>query len=86
MTLKNHTSRIGENFMKEINYIKNKRFGLGIDKKKKSIRWITDLIIRHEAWRKIKEDTIEFKDEFKKNNADERDEEEGEYEEDEDYE
>lgn len=55
---KNTLQRIGENFNKEIEEIKNLRLESGIDKKRKSTRRLTNLIIQHEDWKKIKEDTI----------------------------
>ncbi len=57
---KNVTSRIGEKFSKEIEEIKEARLKSGIDKKKKSTRKITNVIIKHEDWEKIKKDTIEL--------------------------
>ncbi len=54
----NVTARIGENFSKEIEEIKDERLKRGIDKKRKSTRKLTNLIIKHNNWEKIKEDTI----------------------------
>lgn len=56
---KNITSRIGSHFSKEIEEIKDIRLKKGIDKKRKSTRKLTNLIVRHRAWERIKEDTIE---------------------------
>lgn len=55
---KNITSRIGEKFSEEIEEIKDKRLEEGIDKKRKSTRVLTNLIIKHRDWKKIKQDTI----------------------------
>lgn len=52
--------RIGDKFLKELDYINKKRLDLGIDKKKRSVRALTNVIIRHEAWEKIKRDTIDL--------------------------
>jgi len=54
----NVTARIGENFSKEIEEIKEERLKRGIDKKRKSTRRLTNLLIKHDNWEKIKEDTI----------------------------
>ena len=53
--------RIGEIFIAEIEDIKRIRLEKGIDKKKKSTRRLTNLIIKHQGWKKIKEDTINYK-------------------------
>ena len=55
---RNVTARIGEDFSKEIEEIKDERLERGIDKKKKSTRRLTNLIVKHRGWGKIKEDTI----------------------------
>lgn len=57
----NVTTRVGERFNKEVEEIKKKRIELGIDKKKKSTRFLSDLIVRHLLWKKIKEEIIKFK-------------------------
>ncbi len=57
----NVTARIGMSFDKELTEIKEKRLELGIDKKKKSSRRLTDLIPLHANWKKIKEDMINIK-------------------------
>jgi len=59
MSNKNVTSRIGEDFSNEIEDIKEERLNRGIDKKKKSTRRLTNLIVKHRDWKTIKEDTIE---------------------------
>ena len=56
----NVTARIGEDFSKEIEEIKDERLKRKIDKKRKSTRKLTNLIIKHDAWNKIKEDTIQI--------------------------
>lgn len=58
MTNSSIINRIGKDFNKEIENIKYERLLKGIDKKKKSTRMLTDLIIKHRDWKKIKEDTI----------------------------
>ena len=60
MSNKNVTSRIGEDFSNEIENIKEERINRGIDKKKKSTRRLTNLIVKHRDWKTIKEDTIEI--------------------------
>lgn len=57
----NVITRIGEEFSKELEEIKKIRIEEGIDKKKKSLRALTNLIITHEGWAKIKEDIIKWK-------------------------
>lgn len=52
--------RIGEDFIGRIEYIKNKRLDNGRDKSKKSTRALTNLIVKHENWSEIEEDTINF--------------------------
>lgn len=52
------TARIGEDFSKEVEEIKDERLKRRIDKKRKSTRRLTNLIIKHGGWGKIKEDTI----------------------------
>lgn len=54
-------ARIGKYFNKEIEEIKEERLKLGMDKKKKSTRLLTNLIIKHQNWGKIKQDTINIK-------------------------
>lgn len=62
----NKTARIGEDFNREIEEIKKERVNLGIDKKKKSTKTLTNLIIKHKGWNKIRKDTIEINLENKK--------------------
>lgn len=63
----NKLQRIGEDFNNEIEDIKNVRLESGIDKKRKSTRRLTNLIIKHQDWKKIKRDTINIKLEGVKN-------------------
>lgn len=60
MKEKNVTARIGENFSRELEEIKKERVDRGIDKKKKSTRRLTNLMVKHKHFKKIKEDTIEI--------------------------
>ena len=55
---RNTTGRIGEDFIKAIDYINDERIRLGIDDKRKSIRVITNKFSKHENFKKIVEDTI----------------------------
>lgn len=56
----NITARIGETFNKEIEEIKKKRLELGVDKKKKSTRRLTDLIVKHNSWPIIKREMVKI--------------------------
>ncbi len=60
MKEKNVTARIGEDFSRELEDIKKERVDRGIDKKKKSTRRLTNLMVKHKDFQKIKEDTIEI--------------------------
>ncbi len=53
------TARIGLDFAEEMEDIKKERINKGVDKKRKSTKRLTNLLIKHKAWKKIKEDTIE---------------------------
>lgn len=64
---KNILTRIGEEFNKELEEIKDKRKNQGLDKKRKSTRKLTELIIKHEVWPKIKKDLLKVKLEKKEN-------------------
>lgn len=64
---KNITARIGEDFSKELEEIKDERIKLGIDKKRKSTRRLTNLIVKHRDFKKIREDTIKINLEVKDN-------------------
>lgn len=48
----------GGNFNKEINDIKEARVEEGIDKKKTSTRILSNLLVRHKYWPKIKLEMI----------------------------
>lgn len=58
MVTENHTVRVGENFQKEIQEIKEKRIESRIDEKKKSTRVLSNLLVRHKLWPQIKEEMI----------------------------
>jgi len=58
---KNNQARIGEEFSKELRDIQEKRIELGVDKKRSSIRRLTNLIVKHHVWNKIKEDMLKYK-------------------------
>jgi len=60
MKEKNVTARIGGDFSKELEEIKKERVNRGIDKKKKSTRKLTNLMVKHKHFQKIKIDTIEI--------------------------
>lgn len=64
---RNVTARIGEDFSKEIEDIKDERLERKIDKKRKSTRKLTNLIVTHRDWKTIKEDTIKQNIEEKTN-------------------
>lgn len=57
---KNHTARVGMDFTEELIEIQETRLNLGIDKKKKSIRRLTDLIPTHNLWSRIKADMLKI--------------------------
>ena len=52
------TARIGGDFDNELTEIKKERVNRKIDKKKKSTRRLTNLIVKHDDWPKMKEDLI----------------------------
>ena len=56
----NKLQRIGEVFDKEIEDIKTQRLLLGLDKKKKSTRALTDLLVTHTQWSTIKDEMVRF--------------------------
>lgn len=56
--VKNHLSRVGDKFNKEVERINEKRKNSG--KKKLSIRFITDKIIKHNSWPIMRQDFIDF--------------------------
>ena len=57
----NHTARMGTTCMNEFNEILDKRLERKIDKKRKSIRVISELIVTHKRWPEMKKDAIEHK-------------------------
>ena len=57
---KGKLERVGEEFVKRLEYIKNKRLDNRVDKAKRSTRALTNLIIKHENWQEIENDTIKF--------------------------
>ncbi len=57
---KNHTARIGESFCRELGLIQKARIESGVDKTKRSFRQLTDLLVRHDVWDRIKRDMINF--------------------------
>jgi hypothetical protein len=65
MNEKNITARIGEDFSKELEEIKDERLARKIDKKRKSTRKLTNLIVKHRDFKKIREDTININLEVK---------------------
>lgn len=58
---KNKLVRVGVEFNKEIEFIKNKRLEIGKDKKKKSTKILTNIIIKHNFWKEMKKDIINIK-------------------------
>lgn len=63
---KNVTARIGTSFSKEIEEVKELRIKSGLDKFKISTRELTDLLIKHMLWNKIKSEMINFQFKNKK--------------------
>ncbi len=55
---KSHPSRIGSNFFKGVEKIKDARLRKGLDKERISSEKITNLIIKHKLWDKVEEDII----------------------------
>lgn len=60
MGIESKLNRIGIAFDNEIEEIKKQRVDKGIDKKKRSTRKLTNLIIKHRDWKDIKKDLIEL--------------------------
>lgn len=56
----NHTSRIGKEFNKQLDEIKMGRIYNKLDKTQKSTRVLTDLIVKHNSWGKIKDEIINY--------------------------
>lgn len=54
------TARIGKDFNEELLNIIDERKIKGLDKTKKSIRFLTNLLVKHDLWKKIKKDIINF--------------------------
>lgn len=54
------TIRVGTTFREELEEIKRRRIESGIDKCKKSDRILTSLIVKHNLWKEIKEEMIEY--------------------------
>jgi len=55
---KSHPSRIGSNFFKRIEEIKDTRLTDGKDKDRLSSEKITNLIVKHKLWKEIEKDII----------------------------
>lgn len=53
-----HTARIGENFNKELDLIRDKRKEKRLDKKRISTHQLTNIIIKHDRWEEIKKDMM----------------------------
>ena len=53
---KNHTTRVGEDFSRDIQKMNDKRIELG--RKKLSIRLLTNILIKHNSWPIIIDDLI----------------------------
>lgn len=60
--MNNKTERIHPRFHEEINEIIEDRIKMGIDKKKKSFRYISGLIVRNGFWKNMKEEIKEFEE------------------------
>lgn len=52
----NHPTRIGTKFHEQLLEIQNTRQQIGVDKKKTSIKKLTNLITKHKSWPIIKYD------------------------------
>jgi len=61
---KNHTTRVGFDFNKEIEKMNEKRKELG--KKSISMNVLTNLLIKHSSWSEIYKDLIYFETKTKK--------------------
>lgn len=55
-----HTARICAEFNKELEDIIKKRVEKGTDKKKKSKKKLTNLIIKHIRWKEMKHDLMDI--------------------------
>lgn len=58
MKIRDINSRVGLRFNDEVEDIKNKRILSNLDTKPLTTRTITNLIVRHKNWNKIKEDIV----------------------------
>lgn len=56
--IKRHSARIGKKFSDEVEEIRKERMKRGLDKKKRSVGFLTNVITHHDSWKDIKEDTI----------------------------
>ncbi|KKN04648.1 hypothetical protein LCGC14_1095340 [marine sediment metagenome] len=54
--------RVGENFAKEIKEIQKAREKKGIHKRHNSIRYLTELLVRHDDYEHIKQSMINFQE------------------------
>ena len=61
--MENKITRIDQRLDEEMEDIRRLRKELGIDKTKISDRAITNLIVRHKLWKRIKQDIITYEDE-----------------------
>lgn len=59
--IQNSIVRVGIEFEKELEEIKDARIESGLDKKRKSTRKLTNLIIKHNSWPDVRDDLIEIK-------------------------
>ena len=57
----NHMTRIDKSLNDELEFIKDERLKQGIDKKRKSTRILTKLLIKHNHWGVIKAEMIQLK-------------------------
>lgn len=53
-----HQSRIGTNFFKRVEEIKDTRLTSGKDKERISSEKITNLIVKHKFWKEVEKDII----------------------------
>lgn len=62
---KGKLTRVGSHFIDEIEDIQKKRLEKSVDRKKKSIKFLTDKIIKHSDWVNIRKDFLKqiFKEE-----------------------
>ena len=61
--IRGNQARIGERFHKEISKIQGSRLVNGKSKDRISMEKITNMIARHDLWRKISEDIIKAEEE-----------------------